>query len=78
MRLPDGSTTDIAPHSTVIEENYTKFGEEGLRSIAIAYRHLSAGNTTKADETDMILAGFVLLQDPVKSGIPDAIHALRK
>ncbi|MBI3519239.1 MAG: HAD-IC family P-type ATPase [Bacteroidetes bacterium] len=35
-------------------------------------------NISKEDETDMVFAGFVLLQDPVKSGIIDTIHNLKQ
>ena len=78
IRLNDGSIDNIAAHQTDIENKYEEFGINGLRAIGICYKNITATSITKEDETDMIFAGFVLLQDPIKPGIVETISALQK
>ncbi len=61
-----------------INQQYEAFGVNGLRVIAVAYKTISNNNITKEDEVQMVFAGFILLQDPVKSGIIDTIEKLKK
>lgn len=61
-----------------INKQYEAFGLNGLRVIAVAYKTISNNNITKEDEVQMVFAGFILLQDPVKSGIIDTIEKLKK
>jgi Mg2+-importing ATPase len=51
------------------------YARQGLRTLAIAYRKIERRpRYTAADETDLILAGFVAFADPV---LPDAAESLR-
>lgn len=77
IRLSDGTIEDFAKYEQEINEQYEKFGLSGLRSIAICYKAITKSEITKDDEEDMIFGGFVLLQDPIKSGIIDTINALK-
>ena len=54
--------------------------EEGFRVIAVAYKPLPASRTTctAADETDLILAGYVAFLDPPKESAAAAVRALRR
>ena len=78
VRMADGKTEDISSHNDAIQQLYQSFGEKGFRAIGVCYKNISVDSITKEDETEMIFAGFVLLQDPVKAGITDTIAALKK
>ena len=78
IKLSDGSTENIAPHATEIEKNYEAFGIKGLRAIGICYKNITANSITKNDETNMVFAGFILLEDPIKQGITETISELDK
>lgn len=56
-----------------------KLNEEGLRAIAVAYKWLPPEDRTYtvADETDLILEGYVAFLDPPKESAREAIAALR-
>ncbi len=78
VRLSDGSVENIENHKVEIDKKYEQFGIDGLRSIGICYKNTVANSITKEDETEMIFAGFILLEDPVKAGIIETIEELRK
>jgi Mg2+-importing ATPase len=78
IRLEDGTIEKIDAHQSEIENKFTTFGENGLRAIGICYKNITANTITKDDENDMIFAGFILLQDPVKPGIIETIDELKK
>ncbi len=78
LRTENGNIEDIRPHLTELENKFKKYGDGGLRVISICYKNTDAVNLTKEDEKDMIFAGFILLQDPVKAGIAEAMHELDK
>lgn len=77
VQLSNGTIEDIAKHKSIIQTNYTQFGKDGLRAIAVCYRKSSNGQLTKEEEKNMIFAGFVLLEDPVKNGIIETIDQLQ-
>jgi Mg2+-importing ATPase len=75
----------IAPEQTLpldpnaiasLRSQYDDFGTQGLRVIALCYKNTEQAVIIKEDERDMVFAGFILLQDPVKKGISDTIAAL--
>lgn len=79
IRLQDGSNAPIESYLTQINELYTDFGTRGYRVIGISYKNISSNNViTKNDECSMVFAGFILLEDPVKAGIQEAIESLSK
>ncbi len=78
IKLSNDSIEDIAPYKTEIEKNYEQYGTDGLRAIGICYKNITTDTITKEDEKDMIFAGFILLQDPVKSGIIETLEELKK
>src|SRR5262249_38440390 len=57
-----------------------KLNQEGLRAFAVAYRWLPPEERTYsvADETNLILAGYVAFLDPPKETAREAIAALRE
>jgi Mg2+-importing ATPase len=78
IRLTDGSIADLEKYHEQIHSHYTQYGNEGLRVIAVAYKVLAQEPIGKNHETDMIFAGFVLLQDPIKDGIINTIQQLKQ
>jgi len=57
-----------------------ELNEEGLRVLAVAYRHMSVAKHvySVADETEMVLAGFIAFLDPPKESASAAISALQE
>jgi Mg2+-importing ATPase len=79
VRLSDGTVATLDAYRNQIENQFKSYGEQGFRVIAVCYKSVeSGGEITKTDETAMIFAGFVLLSDPVKSGIIQVISELKK
>lgn len=78
IRLADGSIADKTNEEANLNKQFESFGEQGLRVIAIGYKPIDTISITKESETDLIFAGFILLQDPVKEGIVETIEQLKK
>lgn len=64
---------------TAIEASYRKWGEDGIRVIAIATRRFAQARTSYDvdDECELCLEGFLLFLDPPKSGIKNAMAGLK-
>ena len=77
LRMPDGTVVPLKDHEEKIRDQFEKYGQQGLRAIGVAYRQISGLPVSREDECDMTFAGFILLEDPVKSGIQETIAALR-
>jgi Mg2+-importing ATPase len=55
------------------------FGQQGWRVLAVAYRKVERRPAyTVADETGLVLAGFVSFADPVLPGVSDCLRALAR
>jgi Mg2+-importing ATPase len=54
--------------------------EEGFRVVAVAYKEVAASQTVcgGADESQLVLAGYVAFLDPPKESAGKAIHALQR
>jgi P-type Mg2+ transporter len=54
--------------------------EEGFRVIAVAYKHIPAAKTvcSGADESGLVLAGYIAFLDPPKESAAGAVRALRE
>lgn len=77
IRLNNNSIADYKDYAAQLEKQFADFGLNGFRTIGIAYKELTHADISKTDETDLIFAGFILLQDPVKQDIPEAIKELK-
>ena len=77
IKLADGSIAEIGDHVKELGLKFQKFGDDGIRAIAVCYKNIDKEIVSKEDEAGMIFAGFILLEDPVKVGIIDTINALR-
>jgi Mg2+-importing ATPase len=76
--LADGKVEPLESHKNEIEKVYEQKGIDGFRAIGICYKNIQKNGIVKEDETGMTFAGFILLKDPIKAGITDAINALHK
>jgi len=77
-RNPDGTTVTLSTVKDSVQQLYEKYGQSGWRVIAVCYKELGTGPLSKTDEAEMIFAGFILLEDPVKAGIANTIAELAK
>jgi Mg2+-importing ATPase len=76
IKIDDSNVEDIAAHKDELEKRFEQFGINGLRTIAICYKPINEESISKDLEKDMIFAGFILLNDPVKDGIKETISEL--
>jgi P-type Mg2+ transporter len=62
-----------------LKEEYEALSSDGFRVLAIAYKIMEQKTTyTRADETDLVLKGYVAFLDPPKETAAPAILALQK
>lgn len=78
IRLSNGSVIDITTYRQRIENRFSEYGSKGVRVIAVCYKNIDTEDISKELETEMIFAGFILMNDPVKSGIVETINELHK
>ncbi|HET6992831.1 MAG TPA: HAD-IC family P-type ATPase, partial [Bacteroidia bacterium] len=78
VRLNDTTVEPLTNHQDVLQKQFEQFGVNGFRAIGICYKKIENDSITKENESEMIFAGFILLQDPVKAGIVDTIKELKK
>ena len=78
IKINDTVFEDITLHMAALQSKFEEFGNNGLRAIGICYKKIDTNTISKTDENEMIFAGFILLQDPIKTGIIDAINELKK
>lgn len=78
IKMTDDTIEDIAEHKEKLERRFRQYGTDGLRAIAICYKPIQSSSISKELETEMIFAGFLLMKDPIKSGITETIGELSK
>lgn len=78
VRLSNGTIENIESHQETIEKKFEQFGIDGLRAIGVCYKNIESSSISKEDETEMIFSGFILLEDPIKAGIPETLEELKK
>lgn len=60
-----------------IDEKFQAWSAQGYRVLGLAIRRFDQqASYSRADETDLVFAGFLLFLDPPKPGIADALKAL--
>ena len=57
---------------------YEAYCEQGYRVLGIAVKNTQLGHITRADESEMSFAGFLLLEDPLKPSSLASLHRLRE
>jgi len=78
IRISAETIEPIATHITAIQQQFEAFGKQGFRVLGVCYKEVMAVQTISVkDETDMVFAGFILLEDPVKEGIQEVLQYLK-
>jgi len=68
---------DDAARERVLEiEN--ELAAQGLRVLAVAWRHVAEGEPSEGLERDLVLGGLVALEDPPRADVPEAIRRCRE
>ncbi len=78
IKLNNEIVETIDSYQQQLENNFIQYGKDGIRAIAICYKNIGNEAITKEIETEMIFAGMVLMNDPVKPGIIETIGELHK
>ena len=78
IKVGDHQIEDISGYKKQLEIKFTQYGTDGLRTIAICYKNIDTTDISKEIETEMIFGGFILMNDPIKSGIVETINELHK
>lgn len=77
IKLKDDEPKDITGYLEDLQKRYDQFGLDGYRVIAICYKSIHDNFITKDSEFEMIFAGFIVLNDPIKPGIKETIAQLK-
>ncbi len=78
IKLSNEEVGDIAEYKLGLENRFNQYGNDGLRAVAICYKTIDTHVISKELEVDMIFGGFILMDDPVKSDMIEAINELSK
>lgn len=79
VRMPDESLIDIDKIFPNLEDAYKKYGDEGYRTIAVCEKEIAATESiSTSHESEMIFCGFILLSDPIKPQVTEAIGELER
>ncbi len=83
--LAKGAPESLLPLCTLSESEKTKmaatiksYEENGQRIIAIAQKSFSKNDSTKQDEKELTLLGFLLFLDPPKASVKESLITLQK
>ena len=70
---------DMADIQGKLQAQFEEFNSQGFRVLGLAYQRDFIGDTIhKEDEKDLIFLGFIVLNDPPKSGVADTISRLKQ
>ncbi len=78
IELSDGSVEPIENHRAEIMQQCQTLGNQGLRALGVAYKHISMGNFTITDENNMTFIGFIVVFDPLKHDAMQAVNDLNE
>lgn len=59
-------------------ERYAAYGREGYRVLGLAVKQLADGRIRREDESGMTLAGFILIEDPLKEDVHASLEELER
>ena len=72
----DGTISDLGNQQDNFNKQFADYSNEGFRVIGICYKPITQSTIVTDDEKEMIFAGFILMEDPLKAGITEAIANL--
>lgn len=74
----EGNMVPISTEIDKIKKIYEDLSSEGYRTLAVSYKDFAnVSVVTRADESNMIFAGFISLFDPPKENIVETIQNLK-
>ncbi|HEY3274318.1 MAG TPA: magnesium-translocating P-type ATPase, partial [Methanocella sp.] len=77
--MPDGKVVPIEEETERIESLYRELSSKGFRTLGVSYKDVgSKATVSRDDELDMTFLGVIVLYDPLKSGIADAVDKLKQ
>lgn len=76
VQQTSGAILPLAPHQSSIQAAYAAFSRQGLRTLGVCIKDVTDDPLiSKDDESDMVFAGFITLEDPPR---PDAAAIIRQ
>jgi P-type Mg2+ transporter len=76
--FPDGTAQPIDQVREQIRKTESKYNKQGFRTIGLCYKDITGDPIiNKADETEMIFLGLIVLADSLKPGINETVQELR-
>ncbi len=71
--------TNMADVRDRVQTQFEDFNRQGFRVLGVAYRDHGSGKAiSKEDERDLVFLGFIVLNDPPKSGVAETIGKLKQ
>jgi Mg2+-importing ATPase len=78
-KTPDETCVNISEVKEQIQSRFEELSRKGFRLLGVAYRDLASTSIIRRDhESAMTFLGFLLLFDPPKPGIMEAINSLKR
>lgn len=75
----EGKILDLAPYEVHLRDQYEILSDDGKRVLGVASKAMpNATSLDISDESAMIFEGFLIFEDPLKSGAVSALEDLRK
>lgn len=79
VETAQGKIVDIGSYLDAIKQLYTKFSDQGFRTLGVCYGELKGvDRIAKDDEKEMVFSGLLVLTDPPKEGIVETLAQLRE
>ncbi|MGB4838278.1 MAG: magnesium-translocating P-type ATPase [Saprospiraceae bacterium] len=78
LRSADGSVCSIDIYKSNIRNLFEEYSLNGNRVIGVSFKRITENYIDREDEKEMIFSGLILLKDPIKAGIAEAIDELKK
>jgi len=76
--IGEGKIVDIVTVEEQVRQHFEEFSRKGFRTLGVAYREVASGTVlTREEEAGMTFLGFLILFDPPKPGVIEAIRALK-
>ncbi|HEX7475864.1 MAG TPA: HAD-IC family P-type ATPase, partial [Dehalococcoidales bacterium] len=73
-----GGVVDLKSVRDKVQAQFEDFNRQGFRVLGIAYRSYTASTLTKEEEKSFTFLGFIVLDDPAKTGVADTIQKLKQ
>ena len=73
----NGANLPLSQVRDEIQKHFQEFSADGFRVLGLAYKIASGKVISKADENNMIFAGFLVLYDPIKPGVIQVVNDLK-